>query len=234
MKNLFILLIAGAFLWVPVSVEAQLVKNRVGVDQNKLFLTLDACVDGYDSELLELLEKQRIPAVIFVSGNWLKSNPQLAKQLSENPLFTLGNHGYHHRPLTVDAPVVYGIRGTGSPEEARQEVVKNQQLITRLTGAEPEFFRAGTGYYDDTGVAIVYQQDLIPVNFTVTPDFGGTASETVIVEQLLTARPGDIILLHMHLPATPIASGLRRALPELRQRQFEFGRLLDYLDKLTN
>ncbi len=207
--------------------------RRLPTSDRVVALTLDACGgqsgSGYDAKLIKTLRRADVPATLFVNARWIRANRRTFGQLAADPLFEIANHGTEHRPLSVTGRSVYGMAGTASVGEVVDEVAINQRLITRLTGTAPAFFRSGTAYYDDVAVRVVADLGLRVVNFDVLGDAGATYSAAQVADAMLTSKPGSIILAHMNQTASGTAEGIKRALPELRQRGFRFVHLSDYL-----
>ncbi|MEV5838890.1 polysaccharide deacetylase family protein [Nocardia sp. NPDC052112] len=192
----------------------------------QMAVTFDACGgpgnNDIDETLLNLLISQQIPATLFLNKRWIDANPGRAAQLAANPLFELANHGVAHKPLSVTGRAAYEIPGTGSPQEAVDEVWANHERLTTLLGKPPRFFRAGTAHYDDVAVAIVNELGERPVGFSINADYGATASAAQVQNALKAAAPGAISLAHMHRPNSGTAAGMTAALPALRSAGFTF------------
>lgn len=212
------------------------VVTRFQTQEPHVALTFDACGgahgSGYDAALVDYLIREEIPATLFFNGRWIEANPDTFQFLSTHPLFEVANHGDQHRPLSVTGASIYGIRGTASLEEAYAEVMVNQERILRLTGEAPRFFRSGTAYYDDVAVDMVRALGLVPVNFDVLGDAGGTFNRRQIASSMDTATAGSILLFHMNLPGSEVLPGLEDGVRALRQRGFRFVRLRDVADQL--
>jgi len=209
------------------------VVRRLPTTDRVVALTLDACGgrvgSGYDAELIETLQRKRVPATLFINARWIEANPRKFRKLAADPLFEIANHGTEHRPLSVTGRSVYGIAGTAGVAEVIDEVAVNQRLITKLTGAAPAFFRSGTAYYDDVAVRIVSDLGLRVVNFNVLGDAGATYSASQVAAAMLSSSPGSIILAHMNRPDHGTAEGIHAALPKLRKRGFRFVHVSEYL-----
>lgn len=192
----------------------------------QMAVTFDACGgpgnNDIDDTLLNLLISQQIPATLFLNKRWIDANPDRAVQLAANPLFELANHGVAHKPLSVTGRAAYEIPGTGSPQEAVDEVWANHERLTKLLGKPPRFFRAGTAHYDDVAVAIVNELGERPVGFSINADYGATASAAQVQNAMKAAAPGTISLAHMHRPNSGTAAGMTAALPALRSAGFTF------------
>ncbi|UKA57126.1 polysaccharide deacetylase family protein [Arthrobacter sp. FW306-2-2C-D06B] len=200
-------------------------------------LTFDACGgpqgSACDQPLLKTLRKLNVPATLFVNGRWIKANPGLAAELAADPLFELGNHGYRHQPLSVNGRSAYGIPGTANAGEVYDEIMGNQEVMERLCGKAPRFFRAGTAYYDDVAAAITNALGLVPVSFTVNGDGGATFPAPTVAGEVGKIAAGhgagQIVISHFNQPAGGTAEGYARALPGLLDRGVTFARLGDTL-----
>ncbi|HLD23549.1 MAG TPA: polysaccharide deacetylase family protein, partial [Sulfuricurvum sp.] len=119
--------------------------------KKEIALTFDACGGSfrssqYDAGLIDFLSENQIAATLFINSRWIHSNPEIFARLAANPLFEIANHGTAHRPLSVNGKSVYNIQGTASAEEVVREINTNGDLIEKLTGKHPLFFRSGTAY----------------------------------------------------------------------------------------
>ena len=191
-----------------------------------LALTFDACGgpggSGVDDALLALLEREQIPATLFLNQRWIEANRALAERLAATPLFEIGNHGSRHVPLSVTGRSAYGIAGTVNASEAAIEVWTNHELLTELLGRPPRWFRSGTAHYDEVAASIAVQLGEQPVGFTTNGDAGATASAASVNAALVGTAAGGIVLAHMNRPKGRTAVGLAAALPRLRARGTRF------------
>jgi peptidoglycan/xylan/chitin deacetylase (PgdA/CDA1 family) len=207
---------------------------RLPTQQKVIALTFDACGgkhgSGYDRELIDYLISQRIPATLFINSRWIKSNQATFNLLAHNPLFEIENHGTEHRPLSVTGRSIYRIKGTQDVSAVYQEVAGNEQLITKLTGRAPKFFRSGTAYYDDVAVNVVKDLGVEAVNYDILGDAGATYNTSQVKRALLKAKPGSIALMHMNHPNGDTAEGIKKAIPLLKQKGYHFVKLEDYLN----
>ncbi|MDR1733243.1 MAG: polysaccharide deacetylase family protein [Synergistaceae bacterium] len=204
------------------------ITTRLPTEEKILALTFDACdgrPDGYDQELIEFLIKNKIPATLFVSGQWIEAHKDVFSMLAANPLFEIGSHGMRHRPLSVTGRFAYNLRGTESVAAAFDEVEEGVSKIETLTGRRPAFFRAGGAHYDDVAVRLVKTLGCKIAGFSLNGDFGATASADQVEKTFRSARGGEIVLMHMNRPGSGTLPGLKRSLPFLRERDFRFVRL---------
>ncbi len=188
----------------------------------QIALTFDACDGKCDENLLDTLQRNAIPAVLFFCAKWIDANPGRAVQLAANPLFDIGNHGTRHVPLSVTGRSAYGIRGTRSAQEVIDEVSTNHDKLAALTGRAPTWFRPGTAYYDDVAVQIVRDLGQQPLGFSVNGDQGATASAATVARTVAGAAPGSIVISHMNHPESGTAVGIGNAITALHSAGWEF------------
>lgn len=212
--------------------------QRFETSEKIVALTFDACGgkegSGYDKKLIDYLIQQRIPATLFINSRWIDANPELFQSLAHNPLFEIENHGFLHKPLSVDGRSAYGIAGTQDVGQVVDEVMINERKIERLTGRKPMFFRPGTAYFDDVAVQIVHQLGLKPLNYDVLGDAGATYSTVQVKRALLSVKPGSIVLLHMNMPHGDTAEGVIQAIPLLKKRGYRFVLLQEVAGQLRS
>ena len=208
------------------------VRTRLKSREKVLALTLDACGSehgkGLDAALIAFLEKESIPATLFINARWIDANPGLFTKLAANPLFEIANHGFAHRPASVSGRNVYGIAGTKDVKELVDEIERNARKIAGLTGARPRYYRSGTAYYDEVAVAVSRRLGHEVIGFSILGDAGATYRKGQVVAALLKSKPGDVVIAHMNHPEGETAVGLMTAIPELQRRGFRFVRLSDY------
>lgn len=207
------------------------VKSRIKGGQKVIALTFDACGSAkgmkFDRPLIEFLEKEKIPATLFINGRWIEPNRKEFEHLAANPLFEIANHGFTHKPASANGRSVYGISGTGSAGEIVDEIELNARKIAELTGRRPRFYRSGTAYYDEIAVRIAGELGEQVAGFSLLGDAGATYSREKVRTALLAAKPGDIAIMHFNHPESGTAAGIRDAIPELRRRGYSFVKLSD-------
>ena len=109
------------------------VKTQFNTKEKVIAITMDACGSkdgmGYDSKLISYLEKENIPATLFINARWIDANMDTFKTLAENPLFEIGNHGLAHKPASVDGNSIYGLKGTQDIGELVDEIEKRAKAM---------------------------------------------------------------------------------------------------------
>lgn len=212
--------------------EGEGIISRFDTSQkNQIALTLDACGgangSSYDEELINFLIQNDIPATLFVNYRWIEANEEIFLQLADNPLFQIENHGYEHKPLSVNGQSKFGIDGTEDVEDVLLEIKKNEEKIYQLTGKKTTFFRSGTAYYDDVAIQVANELGYSIAGFSVNGDIGASLSREEIVATVNSASSGDIIISHFNQPQGDTYEGLSESLIKLKNDGYEFVLLED-------
>jgi peptidoglycan/xylan/chitin deacetylase (PgdA/CDA1 family) len=207
------------------------VKTRLNTKSKVLALTVDlagARDSGYASKLVEYLETQRIPATLFVSGEWIYKNPKIFRRLSRNPVFEIANGGLRHKPSSVSGKSADGIQGTSNVGEAVDEIELNARKIQGMTGKMPKYYRSGRAYYDDMTVQIAERLGYQSVGFSAGGDTGAYDSKEKVREAMRNSTPGSIILCRFSPSFPDMTEGILEAIPLLAAKGYRFVKLSDY------
>ncbi|HOP31044.1 MAG TPA: polysaccharide deacetylase family protein [Spirochaetota bacterium] len=213
------------------------VKTRINTTEKVAALTLDACGgrkgNGYDKELIDFLRENKIPASLFMTALWIDANRELSVELSRDPLFEIENHGYRHKPASVNGRLIYGKRGTKTPGDLFDEIELNAEKIQALTGKRPLFYRPGTAYFDDVAVKLCRDLNHIPMNFSViSGDAAGFSAARIERRILSQVKPGSVIIAHMNHPGNRLCPAMKRSLLKLKAEGYRFVKLSEYKERL--
>lgn len=217
---------------VPKLVEPHLHIVRSGASSHpRIALTFDACMGKADDRIISTLVKERIPATIFVTGRWLKRNPQALSVFLHNPdLFELENHGQNHIPA-VDKPVsIYGIAAAGSPQAVKQEVEGGADAMRAAGITPPHWFRGSTAKYDLSAIAEIRAMGYRIAGYSVNGDGGSLLGASITEKRIASAKDGDVVISHINQPTHAAGEGVAKALLDLKVRGAEFVRLQDVED----
>lgn len=202
------------------------VVNRLRGNSREVALTFDACGgpggSRCDYELVALLRRHGVRATLLLNARWIAANSAFAGELAADPLFALANHGVHHRPLSVSGRSAYGIRGTRGVGEIYDEIEGAAAWFVDHTGARPRYFRPGTAHTDEIGSRIARALGEPVIGFAVNGDAGATLPAGAVAANLLSARPGDIVISHMNQPGRGTSAGYAAALPRMLDRGVRF------------
>ena len=200
---------------------------KLSTKDKQIALTFDACGgkygSGYDKELIDFLVENNIPATLFLTGSWIRANPAIAKQLADIDIFDIENHGLRHKPGTTAGEIIYNIRGCTNVDDLTIEILSNERIIENMTGKRPRYYRSGTAYYDEDGLALIKKLGYKAGGFSLAAgDYSGTISENSIFRNIMKATNGTILLLHMNHPDWNTFEALRRAVPLLKEKGYRF------------
>lgn len=207
-----------------------------GAGKDAVALTFDACggkVLRYNADLIAALRKHEAKATLMIAMQWAQHNPKIFKELLNDPLFEIGNHGTRHVPLSVTGRSAYGDPGTRNVGEVWDELAGNFHYMADTWGHRPRFMRAGTAYTDDVAsrAADFAGQQLI--SFETNGDAGATFPADVVYQQVKAAPAGAIVIGHMNRPQSGTAPGYDRAIPALKARGLKFVQLSEVLPAAT-
>lgn len=172
---------------------------RGDTPQKKIALTYD-CGDsgaGETPALLDMLSRNRVRASFFLVGEWAEQFPDLSRRIAGEG-HEIGNHSYSHPDYTKL-----------SAEEIRQDILRGEDAIRRVTGVETRpFFRFPYGYFSQPALEAVglagfshsFQWSIDPRDWEQPP------VDAITRQVLGAAAPGDIVLLHSVGKNTPKAT----------------------------
>lgn len=198
-------------------------------------LTFDMCetpgeVTGYDAALVDTLRAHGIKATFFSGGKWMRSHPERTWQLMADPLFELANHAEAHRNLRL-------LTGNALREEIegpqRSYEVQRAALLTQAcTRGDDGFqsiphrmglFRFPFGACNQASLDAVNDAGLLAIQWDLSlGDPVPAQSAEAIVEAMLRAKPGSIIIGHSNGRGFHTAAALAIALPQMKAKGYEF------------
>jgi peptidoglycan-N-acetylglucosamine deacetylase len=177
----------------------------------------------YDPAIVQYLRDNEIPAVIFVSGLFAETYPDLIERLARDPLFAIGAHGYRHAAFTANC---YGLPFLHTDAERLDDLTHARDTIARITGRAPTLFRYPGLCRDAHDDALVRQAGLTVDTPTVVAGDSFNHDVDAIVRQVIRqARDGGTVIFHLGGPNAPVTlEALKRVVPELRKQGYEFAR----------
>lgn len=189
-------------------------------------LTFDACSGKADMRIIDTLVAERIPATIFVSGRWLHRNASVMQKLLAHPtLFQIENHGQQHLLASARASSAYGLKPASSPAAVAAEIEAGRNGIKNATGRLPQWYRGAGALYTKTGLQIVAHLGQKLAGYSRAPDGGAQRSSTATYREMMAARDGDVLLLHINHPEKPAGKGVFEAIIALKAGGYRFVRL---------
>jgi peptidoglycan/xylan/chitin deacetylase (PgdA/CDA1 family) len=165
--------------------------------------------------LLGILEKRRVPATFFVTGQWAEQYPDVMRRIVGNPLFEVANHSYEHAAFTGDCYNLPRVR----PADMTEDVAKTFRVLEPFGGRQTRYFRFPGLCHDRAAL-----QALAPLGVTVidgdvvSGDPFARGPDPVVNAVLSQVKPGSVVIMHVTeanaqytddaLPA--VLAGLRR------------------------
>ena len=105
--------------------------KKFGIVKNQVVLTFDDGPDPtYTPQILDILQKEKVPAAFFIVGVQAENNLPLVKQIYEDG-YEIGNHTFTH-------PNIAAV----SADRAVNEIETTRLLIEAITGRSTVLFRA--------------------------------------------------------------------------------------------
>lgn len=188
-------------------------------------LALGKVTSWYAEEVITILEKNQVPATLFLTGMWSEMYPEAVMAFAKSPLFELGNHTYDHGAFHTPC---YGL---GEVADKKAEITKTQQVIESLTGITPKYFRFPGGCSTESDVKLVSELGLQVVGWD---DISGDAyirdaAAPIITQTLKNAKNGSIIVFHLNggRTAPQTVNVLQAIIDGLRERGFSFVKVGD-------
>ncbi|MDM4720510.1 polysaccharide deacetylase family protein [Micromonospora sp. WMMA1363] len=213
---------------------------------NKVALTFDAdmtdamryqlrsgAVRSYANlRIIDLLERERVPATFFLTGKWVEQYPQVTRRLAANPRFELANHTYGHLAFTPDC---YGL-----PRLPRQQMTadvdRTFEVVTPYGGRQTRYFRFPGLCHDRAALAALAPLGVTVVDGDVVSGDPFATSWRPIVRAVLDGvRPGSVVVLHVTEANAPMTDeALPHILAGLAERGLEpapLSEVLGHIDR---
>ncbi|MED1488458.1 delta-lactam-biosynthetic de-N-acetylase [Bacillus smithii] len=190
-----------------------------------LYLTFDnGYENGYTAQILDVLKKEHVPAVFFVTGHYLKTAPELVQRMVKEG-HIVGNHSWSHPDLTQV-----------SDEILKLELKKVKEKTAKLTKQkEMNYMRPPRGILSERTLALAKEEgythvlwSLAFVDWQTNNQKGWKYAYQNIMAQ---AHPGAILLLHT--VSKDNAEALEKVIQDLKKEGYQF-KSLDYLTKSQN
>lgn len=213
-------------------VEPHLHVLKAGKPAVRVALTFDACMGKTDMRILDTLINQQVPATIFVTARWLRTNPEaLALMLAHSDLFELENHGLNHIPAVDRPTLVYGIPAAGSPDAVAREVQGGADAMLAHGIPKARWFRGATAKYDASAIAEIRALGLEVAGYSINGDSGASLPAAAVEKQYLSARDGDVLISHINQPTHASGEGVVKGILDMKAKGVQFVRLEDFAAK---
>lgn len=193
---------------------------RADTDEKVLALTFDDGPDPrFTPQLLDVLERERVPATFFVCGRQVQAHPELLRR-EVAAGHEIGNHSWSHLDLAA-----------ATEQEVRSELTRTSEVVEQVGGVRPRILRPPWGRISGVAmhVAAALAMDVVVWDVRLLDLEHDHATTVDHVRRHLV--PGTVLLGHDSGPASR-AIGIG-AMPEIianaRARGYRFVRASEML-----
>jgi peptidoglycan-N-acetylmuramic acid deacetylase len=183
-------------------------------DKKELYLTFDnGYENGYTIKILDVLKEKKVPAAFFVTGHYVKDQPELIKRMV-NEGHVIGNHSWSHPDMTQI-----------SVSRMKKELNKVKEEVSDLIGQkEMRFVRPPRGIFSEQTLAVSGELGYTTVFWSVAYKDWNTKDQkgwNYAYEKVMSQiHPGAVILLHSI--SKDNAEALEKIIDNARKRGYEF------------
>ncbi|WP_433344436.1 polysaccharide deacetylase family protein [Micromonospora sp. CA-111912] len=159
--------------------------------------------------IVDLLERERVPATFFLTGKWVEEYPDVTRRLAANPRFELANHTYGHLAFTADCYQLPTI----PRQRMAADVARTFDVIAPYGGRQTRYFRFPGLCHDRAALAELAPLGVTVVDGDVVSGDPFARSWRPIVDAVLSrVRPGSVVVLHVTEANAPMTD---EALPHI-------------------
>jgi len=172
--------------------------------------------EEYLPQMLKLFKDNGIKITFFIGGNWAEKNEELLSSIFIDE-HELGNHGYKH---------LYHSKLT--PEANKQEIIKTEEIIKRITNYKTRLFAPPYGDLNDTVVQSAEALGYKVIMWSIDTIDWNTKDYKKILERLENKHhKGAIVLMH---PTKVTVEALPQLIDNLRNHGYEITTVSDVLE----
>ncbi len=197
--------------------------------QPRVALTFDDGPHPVDTPaILEILEKAGAKATFFFVGERVRRFPEIVRRVAQS--------GHQIEAHSDTHPWWFSL---ASASRTRREVRDSVETLNEYAGQRPQFFRPPMGHKSLSLAAVLREEGLQMVVWSVRPfDTVRRTADGIRESVLSKVKPGGILLLHEGIGREPgepsrTVQALPSMLKELRERGLEPVRLQDLLESGT-
>ncbi|OXM13818.1 delta-lactam-biosynthetic de-N-acetylase [Paenibacillus herberti] len=191
----------------------------------ELYLTFDNGYekDGLTGKILDVLKEKQVPAIFFITGHYVKTEPELVKRMTTEG-HLVGNHSWSHPDMS-----------TLPQEKVKQELADVKKAVADLTGVQKmDYLRPPRGIFSDSMLAASASEGYRNIFWSIAYRDWDTSAQrgADYAYQNVTTQlhPGAVILLHS--VSSDNAQALGRIIDEAHKQGYTF-KSLDQMGKRT-
>jgi polysaccharide deacetylase family sporulation protein PdaB len=158
----------------------------VDTTEKKMAISFDACWGAsYTPEILEVLRANNLKTTFFLTGFWVEKYPEMVQKIADEG-HEIGNHTYSHPHLNSLAE-----------EQIREELEKVGEIISELSGKQPNLFRPPFGEYNNKVITTAEKAGYRTIQWSIDSlDWQELGKEPMIKRVTENLHPGAIVLFH--------------------------------------
>jgi peptidoglycan-N-acetylmuramic acid deacetylase len=204
--------------------SAPILVRKGRADKPWVALTLDAGADAAPVPgMLKTLREHNVKITFFLTGKWIKENPDLVRQIVADG-HEIANHTFTHPDLTHldDAPI-------------RKELADTEALMQETAGATTRpLFRPPYGAYDERVLRVATGQGYLPIYWTLDSldSIGAPKTPEFLLERITGALTTDQLrgaIILAHCGSAPTADALPKILDRFEEMGFEVKKVSEVL-----
>lgn len=186
-------------------------------DEKSIYLTFDEGYEnGYTSLILDTLREKGAKAAFFVTGQFVRENPELIKRMAKEG-HIIGNHSLSHPSL----PEI-------SEEKLKEELFELDRLVYGICGEHTKFLRAPRGEYSERTLAITRDLGYTNVFWSQAyVDWNDDVTKVQALQKITGGLHGGCVLL-LHAVSKGNAEALGEVIDYARKEGFVFKSLDEY------
>jgi len=184
------------------------------VTKKELYLTFDnGYENGYTAKILDVLKEHRVPAIFFVTGHYVKDQPELVKRIVDEG-HLVGNHSWSHPDMSQI-----------SSQRLTEELDKVKAEVSQLTSQKDmRYLRPPRGIFNDRILGESKELGYTSVFWSVAYkdwDTKAQRGEQYAYDSVMSQlHPGAVILLHS--VSSDNAAALGRIIKAAKEQGYEF------------
>lgn len=187
---------------------------QMDATSKRVALTFDDGPATYTGQILDILQKEKIPATFFLIGKNIAGNESLAKRMTDEG-HSIGNHSYFHG-FNFDWQ---------STLKMVAEIEQTNAAIKGVTGVETAIFRPPYGVTTPNLAKAIKHCNMKSIGWSLrSMDTVAKDADKLLQKILNSVKAGDIILLHDSCAIT--LAILPQLIAQLKERNFIFERIM--------
>ena len=182
-------------------------------EQNTVTLSFDQGYEnGYTSVILDTLKEKDVTAVFFLTGHYLRTQPELVQRMIDEG-HIIGNHSDSHKVYCSELSI----------EESYEDALYMQEALRNDYNYEMRLFRFPEGEFSEQSLALMqalgYKSLFWSFAYADWDPSNQPTQEAAMEKILKYLHPGEIMLLHS--VSSTNAAILGDLIDEIRARGFE-------------